>query len=88
MAKKVILGNDFGRDALKTKVNENFTELYDFIGTLTSLSTDDKTNLVAAINEVKEQNDNLDALVGLGGVKESGSNANGSYVRFEDGTQI
>ena len=29
MAKKIILGSDFGRDAFKAKVNENFTELYD-----------------------------------------------------------
>ena len=28
MAKKVILGTDIARDAFKTKVNENFTELY------------------------------------------------------------
>lgn len=35
-----------------------------------------------------EQINSLDALVGLGGVKESGSNANGSYVKFEDGTMI
>ena len=29
MAKKVILGTDIARDAFKTKVNDNFTELYD-----------------------------------------------------------
>ena len=29
MAKKVILGTDIARDAFKTKINENFTELYD-----------------------------------------------------------
>lgn len=55
MAKQVILGSDLGRDALKVKCNVNFTELYDFIGTLTSLSTEDKTNLVNAINEHEEQ---------------------------------
>lgn len=62
MAKKVITGTELGRDALKIKVNDNFTEIYDFVGTLTSLSTDDKTSLVNAINEVKEQNNSLDAL--------------------------
>ena len=35
-----------------------------------------------------EQINNLDALVGLGGVKESGSNVNGKYTKFEDGTMI
>lgn len=28
MAKKVILGTDIARDAFKTKINDNFTELY------------------------------------------------------------
>ena len=88
MAKKVILGTDIARDAFKIKVNDNFTELYNFIGTLTSLSTEDKTSLVAAINEVKEQNNTLGALVGLGGVVESGTNENGTYVKFEDGTVL
>lgn len=29
MAKKVILGTDIARDAFKTKINDNFTELYE-----------------------------------------------------------
>lgn len=61
MAKQVILGSDLGKDALKVKCNVNFTELYNFIGTLTSLSTEDKTNLVAAINEHEAQINSLDA---------------------------
>lgn len=42
------------------------------IGDLNNLETTDKTNIVNAIN----------------GVVESGSNANGSYVKYADGTMI
>ena len=45
-------------------------------------------NVQDAIDELREQNNDLDALVGLGGIAESGSNANGNYIRFADGTQI
>ena len=40
------------------------------------------------IDGVKTQINDLDALVGLGGIAESGSNTNGSYIKFEDGTMI
>jgi len=46
------------------------------------------TKIENEVNAQGEQIKNLDALVGLGGVAESGSNVNGSYVRFADGTQI
>lgn len=58
------------------------------VGSLAELITTVKTSLVAAINEVKEQNNDLGALVGLGGVVESGANENGRYIKFEDGTMI
>jgi len=54
------------------------------IGNKATLTTDVKTNLVNAINEHEAQINDLGAKV----IAESGSNANGSYIKFEDGTMI
>lgn len=49
------------------------------IGTLANLNTTEKSNLVGAINEVN---------TALGSIVESGSNANGEYIKYSDGTMI
>ena len=52
--------------------DDNTTNNSNSIGTLSSLNTTNKSNLVSAINSVVE----------------SGSNANGNWVKFADGTMI
>lgn len=66
------------------------------VGSISSLETSDKTNVVSAINEVNNVLEThkaetaTDDVHGLAGkvIEESGTNDNGSYVRFADGTQI
>ena len=59
--------------------DDNTTNNSNAIGTLSSLNTTNKSNLVSAINENKNS---LDTLI------QSGSNDNGSYVKYADGTMI
>lgn len=61
MAKKVILGSDFGRDAFKAKVNDNFTELYDKdvaleeqINSLDANKMPLPTNIAGSVGEFKK----------------------------------
>ncbi len=99
---ETIVGTETGRSAFY-KARDNFTTIQAFLNALkagdirfdnegTGLTAE---NVQAAIVELQNQNvalggqiDNLGALVGLGGVKESGSNTNGRYVKFEDGTMM
>lgn len=53
-------------------LNNNFNEVNNKIGDLTQLETTDKTNIVNAIN----------------GVVESGSNDNGKWIKYANGTMI
>ena len=63
-----------------TNLNKIQTDCRDEIGSLLLLETTDKSSLVSAINENKR---NIEAQV-----VESGSNANGNYVKYADGTMI
>ena len=47
MAKKVILGSDVGRDAMKQKINDNFTELYNKDASLEEQLEDLATKVIA-----------------------------------------
>lgn len=65
------------------------------IGNKSTLATTDKSNLVNAVNETKTLINTLDADVvahkaesAYKHIKESGSNENGYYIKFDDGTQI
>lgn len=58
MAKKVILGTDIARDAFKTKVNDNFTELYDNIEDKLSTSHNTDAN---AHDDIRQQINDLEA---------------------------
>jgi hypothetical protein len=90
MGKAPVVGGGIGNTVINNKwdATSDFEDLRTDVGDKTTLTTTDKTNLVNAVNETKAQINDLDALVGLGGVVESGSNVNGEYIRFEDGTQI
>ena len=60
---------------IKNVVNtndDNTTNISNAIGNLSNLNTTNKNNLVSAINSVVE----------------SGSNANGTYIKYADGTMI
>lgn len=67
--------------AIETEVNANTIAIDEKLPT--SHNTD-----AAAHEDIRERINDLDALVGLGGVKESGSNANGEYVKFENGIMV
>ena len=67
------------------------------IGTLANLETTNKSNLVGAINEVNTNVGNLsnltttvktDLVSAINNVVDSGSNANGNYIKYVDGTMI
>lgn len=58
------------------------------VGAKTSLLTTIKTTIVAAINEIFNSLGTHKAETALKHITESGSNANGNYIRFDDGTQI
>lgn len=60
------------------------------VGTISSLTTAAKTNLVAAINEVKAKADsNATEITSLNNnLTGYGTNTNGSYWKFPDGTLI
>ena len=58
------------------------------IGNLEDLITEIKTNLVGAVNEVKTGVETHKAESASKHIKESGSNANGSYIKFDDGTAL
>lgn len=62
MAKKVILGTDIARDAFKTKVNDNFTELYDAVA---NIDVSDEINAHNTDNsshqDIRQQINSLDA---------------------------
>jgi hypothetical protein len=60
----------------------------DKIGNLSSLNTTDKTSTVNAINEVDGALDSHLAESASKHIAESGSNANGTYIKFDDGTLI
>lgn len=49
------------------------------VGDLSNLQTEDKTNVVNAINEL---------LTDVNTIIESGSNSNGSWIKYSDGTMI
>lgn len=61
------------------------------VGDIEELETDEKANLVQAINEVKSQSNEIatdvDSLNGKV-IVESGSNVNGNYSKFGDGVMI
>jgi len=64
------------------------------VPTATSITIADAGNIITATNvegalqEDRVQINALVPLVGVGGVVESGSNANGYYVKYADGTMI
>jgi len=71
----------------------NLISLIDIIDTMQGLLGFQhvQTNFTTLETEVNSHGTQINALaplVGLGGVKESGSNANGYYVKYEDGTMI
>lgn len=76
-----ILGTDTGTDAFG-KTDRNFVSI-DAEKLPISHNTD-----ILAHDDIRTQINNLAALVGLGGIIESGSNVNGRYAKFEDGTMI
>jgi len=58
----------------------------DKIGNLSSLTTTDKSSTVNAINEVDSELTSHMAESASKHITESGSNANGNYIKFDDGT--
>jgi len=86
-------GGDTNRSGF-TKANSNFSELYDFLAGAANASTL-PASLAAAINAAGGYaKANILGAVGhsggvpTGAIIEKGSNANGNYTKFADGTMI
>lgn len=81
------------QDTWGTKINDNLDKIDDLLdGTLT-LTSINSTNILRGGSQVYSRNNILGTVTQSGGVPtgaivESGSNANGRFVRFADGTQI
>ena len=61
-------------DADMNEIKTSVNTLYDNVGDITTLDTPTTTNVVAAINSSS--------------IVESGSNSNGAYIKYGDGTMI
>lgn len=69
-------------NGFQDKIIANFAEdeeKNNSIGNLPNLNTTDKDTLVNAVNEINTK---------LGNIIESGSNENGDYIKYSDGTMI
>lgn len=69
-------------NGFQDKIIANFAEdeeKNNSIGNLSNLNTTDKDTLVNAVNEINTK---------LGNIIESGSNENGNYIKYTDGTMI
>lgn len=66
--------------------NTAFEKVDTIVGDLTTLTTDEKTKLVGAISEVKDEFIAHKAESANKHIKESGSNDDGYYIIFDDGT--
>lgn len=62
--------------------------LISYVGDLETLTTDEKSNIVGALNEIDSNIKSHLAESASKHITESGSNTNGRYIRFDDGTQI
>lgn len=69
--------------------------LENYIGSLDNLTTEQKSNLVGAVNEIKAKNDSLQSEVtthladyAKSKIVEASFNANDGYIRYENGWQI
>ena len=67
---------------------ENVNEVNTNMGPIASLLSRIKTSIVNAINGLQEDVDAHKAEMASKHIKESGSNENGSYIKFDDGTMI